>query len=146
MDRSFWLLKTEPNEYSFEQLLRDGMTNWDGVRNYQARANLKAMKKDDWALIYHSVGPKTVVGVAVVSQEAFPDSTYIAPSGKDNPWVAVEVKPLCAFKAPVSLNEIKGHSVLSTLPLVTQSRLSVMPIPHQAFFLLCQMGGADCLP
>lgn len=131
-----WLMKTEPNEFSYADLERDGKTLWDGVRNHQAQNNMRAMKKNDLVLIYHSVGPKTVVGVAKVSQEHLPDPT--AKPGEK--WQVVEVKPVKAFAQEVSLAEIKAHPKLAEIPLIRQSRLSVMPLSVVEFNTLLKMG------
>lgn len=124
----YWLLKTEPGTYSYDDLIRDGSTFWDGVRNFQARNNLKAIKKGDKAFIYHSVGPKEIVGMASVSKEYYPD-----PTDKTGAWVVVDIKPQKKFKTPVHLETIKTDKILQETALVKQSRLSVMPItPKQA--------------
>ena len=129
----YWILKSEPGEYSFEDLVRDGKTRWDGVRNYQARNNLKSMQKGDQVLIYHSVSEKALVGIAAVSQEAYPDPS-------DNPkgdWVVVDIEPVRALKRRISLAEIKATTELQELPLIRQSRLSVIPVNATLFkFLL----------
>lgn len=119
----YWILKTEPSAYSFENLLKDKKTNWDGVRNYQARNNLASMKVGDLCYIYHSVGPKEIVGVAEVTKTAFPDTTTDEPG-----WLAVEIKPVKQLKNPVHLEQLKTHPALKNLSLVKQSRLSVCPI------------------
>lgn len=133
----YWMMKTEPGEFSFQDLVRDGKTVWDGVRNYQARNNLKAMKKADQVLIYHSVTEKAVVGIAEVSKEHYPDP-------KDNPkkdWLVVEVKPVKPLKCPITLAEIKETPSLSGLPLIKQSRLSVMPLTKKDFDALVKLSG-----
>lgn len=119
----YWILKTEPGCYSFSDLERDKKTAWDGVRNYQARNNLRSMKRGDLALIYHSVGPKDLVGIATVTKEAFPDST-----ARDGDWVAVEIKPLKLLKQPVNLSVLRADPRLKNLSLVKQGRLSVCPV------------------
>lgn len=123
---SYWMVKQEPEAYSFDDFLKDGKTDWTGVRNFQARNNLKAMKKGDEVLFYHSVSEKMVVGLAKVSKEAFPDPT-------DTDWIAVELKPVEKFKRPLSLAEIKEDSILKETPLIKQSRLSVMPLSKKEF-------------
>lgn len=123
---AYWLLKTEPGAFSFDDLERDGVTSWDGVRNHQARNNLQAMKKGDTCVIYHSVGPKEAVGTAKVTRTAYPD-----PTTDDERWVAVDVGFDRRFKRAVTLAEIKGHPVLSGMSLVKQSRLSVCPMTRQ---------------
>jgi predicted RNA-binding protein with PUA-like domain len=131
----YWMMKTEPGEFSFEDLMRDGKTVWDGVRNYQARNNLKAMKQGDQVLIYHSVTEKAVVGIAEVSREHYPDP-------KDNPkqdWVVVDIVPVRLLKRRISLGEIKETPALSGLPLIKQSRLSVMPLSKADFDALVKL-------
>ena len=132
---SFWIIKQEPSQYSWQQFEKDGSTYWDGVRNYQARNNLKAMKKGDKLLFYHSVIGKEIVGIAEVTREFYPD-----PTTDDERWVVVDLKPLKAFKVPVSLEIIKTHKELSDIPLIKQSRLSVMPIKRKEFQVLLKLG------
>ena len=122
----YWLVKQEPEKYSFDDLLKDGKTVWDGVRNYQARNNLREMKRGDKVLFYHSVSEKAVVGAAEVSREHFPDAT-------DEKWIAVEIKPLEKFAKPVTLEAIKAHKDLQNIALVKHSRLSVMPLTQKEF-------------
>ncbi|MBP9733166.1 MAG: EVE domain-containing protein [Candidatus Omnitrophica bacterium] len=123
-----WLLKTEASVYSFDALVRDGSTFWEGVRNYQARNNLRAMKKGDTAFIYHSVDEKRAVGAARVTREAYPD-----PTDKTGEWSVVEVVPVHKFAAPVTLAQFKSDTILKETALVRQSRLSVVPLtPVQA--------------
>lgn len=122
----FYLLKTEPSEYSFDDLLRDGKAVWDGVRNYQARNNLKAMKKGDQVLIYHSGEKKEIVGIAEVIKECYPDPV-------DNAWVVVGLKPVKKLSEPFTLEQIKKEKSLSNMPLLKQSRLSVMPVSKKEF-------------
>jgi len=120
------MVKQEPEAYSFDDFLKDKKTDWTGVRNFQARNNLKAMKRGDLVLFYHSVSEKMVVGLAKVSKEAFPDPT-------DTEWVAVELRPVEKFKRPIPLSEIKEDPVLKETPLIKQSRLSVMPLTKRDF-------------
>jgi predicted RNA-binding protein with PUA-like domain len=129
MARSFWLVKSEPSEYAYAQLVADRVTKWTGVRNFTARNHLAAMKQGDLALYYHTGDEKAVVGVAQVVGEARPDSTAKAAEG----WVAVELAPVKLLAAPVPLATIKADAKLRDLALVRQSRLSVMPIPKPAF-------------
>lgn len=136
----YWLLKSEPYKYSWNDLERDQSTVWDGVRNFQARNNLKAMKKGDYAFFYHSNEGKEIVGVAQISKEAYPD-----PTSHDTKWVAVEVTPLCKLNPPVSLETLKNHSALQNMALLKQSRLSVCPVTSQEFELICQLGGIKLL-
>jgi predicted RNA-binding protein with PUA-like domain len=123
---NYWMVKQEPEAYSFDDLLREGRTDWTGVRNFQARNNLRAMKTGDRVLFYHSGAEKAVVGAAAVSRGEFPDPT-------DEKWVAVEIKPLEKFAKPVSLNEIKTAPKLANIALIKQSRLSVMPLTKTEF-------------
>ncbi len=134
-EKSIWLVKQEPSQYSWEKFLRDGKTYWDGVRNYQARNNLRAMKKGDMVFFYHSVIGKEIKGIAKVTREAYPD-----PTTDDSRWVVVDLKPLKTFTHPVSLEEIKVHKDLHEIALVKQSRLSVMPITKKESRVLLKMG------
>lgn len=133
----YWMMKTEPGEYSYQDLEQDGWTHWDGVRNYQAQNNMKAMAVGDLVLIYHSVGPKEVVGVAQVSRAAYPDPEE--PEGSR--WILVDIKPVKALSQPVHLKTIKEHNTLCDIPLVKQSRLSVMPLEKVDFNGLLKLGG-----
>lgn len=128
MSRQYWLMKSEPYKYSFAQLLKDGRTTWDGVRNFEARNNLRSMKKGDLAFFYHSNEGKEIVGIARIDREAYPDPT--AP-GED--WSVVEIVPALALKAPVSLDVIKSDPSLSDLSLLKRSRLSVVPVSKDHF-------------
>ena len=132
---AYWLIKTEPGAWSWDDQLRDQVTNWDGVRNHQAANNLKAMKKGDLALFYHSVNEKQVVGVVEVVKEAYPD-----PKDKSGRFVMVDVKAVKPFNKPVTLAAIKGEPRLKDIALVRQSRLSVMPIGAEEWRLICAMG------
>jgi len=118
---AYWLMKSEPESYSWSDLVRDGGTEWDGVRNNAARLHLKAMKKGDEAFFYHSMSDKAVVGVMRIAREAQPDP-------KDNDWVSVRVEPVKALNHPVTLAEIKTEPRLSKMELIRQSRLSVAPV------------------
>jgi predicted RNA-binding protein with PUA-like domain len=133
--KQHWLVKQEPTKYPFEQLVRDGKTTWDGVRNFQARNGLLAMKKGDRVLYYHSNVGQEVVGVCEVAREAFPD-----PTSDDARWVAVELAPVKALKRPVTLEQIKADAALRDIPLVRQSRLSVMPLDKAAFERIVALG------
>ncbi len=137
MKPKYWLLKTEPETYSFEQLLKDKKTNWDGVRNFQARNHLKTMATGDIALIYHSGGEKAVMGEAQVVREAYPD-----PDEDRDDWVQVDLKPLRPFTKKVPLSVIKSTDALKDLPLIKQSRLSVMPITPRHYQTLLKLGEA----
>ncbi len=130
-----WLVKQEPSKYSWEQFVEDGSTYWDGVRNYQARNNLKAMKKGDRVLFYHSVTGKDVRGIAEVTKQAYPD-----PTTDDERWVVVDLKPLRPMKTAVTLEDIKAHPDLKDIALVKQSRLSVMPITKKEFQTILKLG------
>ncbi len=118
-----WLLKTEPSEYSFEDLERAGRAVWDGVTNPAALRNLRAMKKGDRAIVYHTGDEKSAVGLAEVTREAYPD-----PKGKHPRLVVVDLKPLGRLPRPVSLREIKAMPIFAETPLVRQGRLSVVPL------------------
>jgi len=132
---NYWLVKQEPSKYSWEQFVQDKETYWDGVRNYQARNNLKAMQKGDHAFFYHSVVGKEVVGVAKVTKEAYPD-----PTTDDDRWVVVDLKPVSAMKNTVTLEDIKTHPGLQSIALVKQSRLSVAPLTRKEFKIILDMG------
>lgn len=129
---NFWLMKTEPGTFSWDDLIRDKKAVWDGVRNFQARNNLKAMKKGDLAFIYHSMDDKAVIGIAEITKEYFPDP-------KDNDWVAVEIKPIKKLKKSVNLAGIKSEKLLSEMVLVKNSRLSVQPVRKEEFDLVIGM-------
>ena len=118
---AYWLMKSEPESYSWSDLVRDGGTEWDGVRNNAARLHLKAMKKGDEAFFYHSMSDKAVVGIVRIAREAQPDP-------KDKDWVSVRVEPLKPLDRPVTLAEIKAEPRLSQMELIRQSRLSVAPV------------------
>lgn len=123
-----WLVKSEPTTYSWSDLVRDGGTRWDGVRNALARNHLAAMKKGDLALVYHSGDDKAVIGIAKITRAAYPD-----PSADDERWLAVDLAPVKPLPAPVSLAQIKADPKLAGIPLVRLSRLSVMPLEPSAF-------------
>lgn len=124
----YWLVKSEPFKYSWEQFEKDGSTFWDGVRNYQARNNLKAMKTGDWVLFYHSNEGKEIVGIAEVIKEYYQD-----PTTTDANWVVVDLKPVRQLKKPVGLDLIKSDEFLCNIALVRQGRLSVMPLKREEF-------------
>ncbi len=123
-----WLVKSEPNKYSWERMLQDGETFWDGVRNYQARNNLREMKKGDLVLFYHSNIGKEVVGVAKIVKEFYQD-----PTTEDPNWVVVNISPVETLATPVTLEQIKKDNMLKDISLIKQSRLSVMPIKRAEF-------------
>src|SRR5690606_11585029 len=127
--------KSEPFKYSWQQFKKDGHTFWDGVRNYQARNNLKAMKKGDLVLFYHSNEGKEVVGIAEVIR-----TFYQHPTTEDDRWVAVDLKPVQELSKPVSLQVIKEDEVLQHVSLVKQGRLSVMPLSREEFDRIVAMG------
>lgn len=132
---NYWLVKSEPSAYSYDDLVKDGSTFWDGVRNYGARNNLKAMKKNDQVLFYHSVNEKAVVGITKVIKEYYQD-----PTTDDERWVAVDIKPQKRIKKPVTLADIKAEKRLQDIALVRQARLSVLPLDKKAFDLIVKMG------
>ncbi len=132
---NYWLVKSDPDTYSWDHLIKDGQTFWDGVRNYQARNNLKAMKKGDKVLFYHSLKGLDVVGIAKVVKEAYQD-----PTTPDERWVAVDLKAVKPFKRPVTLKEIKGDKRLKDLALVRQSRLSVCPVSPDEYKTILELG------
>jgi predicted RNA-binding protein with PUA-like domain len=127
MARSTWLVKSEPSAYAFQDLVRDGRTRWDGVRNALARKHLEAMRRGDLVLYYHSGEGKQVVGIARVVRESYPD-----PTAKDGNWLAVDLEAVAPFSEPVALAAIKADAKLAGLALIRLSRLSVMPVsePH----------------
>jgi predicted RNA-binding protein with PUA-like domain len=129
-----WLVKSEPSTYSYNQLIKDGATVWDGVRNYAARNNLRAMKKNDEVFYYHSNEGTAIVGIAKVSREAFQD-----PTTKEEAWLAVEIKPVKQLKKPVSLAEIKKDPKLKNMALVKNSRLSVQPVTEEEWERVMEM-------
>jgi len=118
-----WLVKQEPAAYSWQDFVRDGKTSWTGVRNFQARNHLRSMKKGDRVFFYHSVTGKEIVGLAEVSQTAFPD-----PTASEGDWSCVQLRPLKPLRRPVSLEEIKTVPALASIGLLRQSRLSVMAL------------------
>ena len=135
MARSYWLVKQEPEAYSWDDFVKEGETYWDGVRNYQARNNLRAMKKGDLVFFYHSVSDKEIVGVAEVTQEHYPD-----PTAKEGDWSVVDLAAVKPMKKPVSLAQIKAEKSLEDIALIKQSRLSVMPITEAEFRRILKLG------
>jgi predicted RNA-binding protein with PUA-like domain len=131
-----WLFKSEPEAFSWDRLVKEGGTNWDGVRNYQANNNLKAMKIGDRGFFYHSVSEKRIVGVVEVTGTWRPD-----PKDKTGRFGMVVVKPVAELHNPVTLDTIKADAALKDLPLLKQSRLSVMPIPAASWKHICSLGG-----
>ena len=132
---NYWLVKSEPETYSWGTFCKDGRTVWDGVRNFQARNNLQQMRRGDLVFYYHSVSEKAVVGIARVEREAFPD-----PTSNDTRWLAVELAPYRDFKEPVTLAQIKNDERLQRIPLLRQSQLSVMPLQSEEFEALLSLG------
>ena len=129
---NYWLMKTEPSTYSWDDLVRDKKTIWDGVRNYAARIHLKTMQKGDLVLIYHSMDDKAVVGTGKIMKEDFPDP-------KDNDWTVVELSPGKKLKKPVTLAMVKGDKRLANMVLVKNSRLSVQPVKAEEFDMILAM-------
>tara|TARA_B100000575_G_scaffold294607_1_gene312079 strand:- start:4011 stop:4418 length:408 start_codon:yes stop_codon:yes gene_type:complete len=127
----YWLLKSEPNAWSWDDQVRDGQTMWDGVRNYQARNNLKKMKKGDLCFFYHSVIEKSIIGIVRVVREF-----YLDPTDEMGKFVVVDVKAVKKLKKSVSLDQIKNHKSLNNIALVKQSRLSVMPITKKEWDII----------
>ena len=134
---NYWLVKSEPESYSWSQFVKDGGTAWTGVRNFQARNNLRAMKKGDQVCFYHSVNEKQIVGLARVAREFYPD-----PTAEEGDWSCVGLAPVKALARPVTLAEIKADKILSTMPLLKQSRLSVTPLTPQQFERLLKLAQA----
>jgi len=134
--KNFWLVKQEPSSYSWSDFVADGETSWTGVRNFAARNNLRKMRTADAVLFYHSGEEKAVVGIAKVVRTAYPDKT-----AKEGDWSTVDLAAVKPLPQPVTLREIKGNSRLKGIPLVRQSRLSVMPLAEQEFQEIVSMGG-----
>ncbi|MCC6712154.1 MAG: EVE domain-containing protein [Candidatus Dadabacteria bacterium] len=130
----YWLVKSEPSAYSWDDLVRDGRTDWTGVRNYQARNNLKSMKKGDLLLYYHSNVGLAVVGTARVVKESYQD-----PTTDDDRWVAVDIEPVKPLKNPVTLADIKKEKKLQDIALVRQGRLSVVPVTKDEYDAILKM-------
>lgn len=132
--KNAWLIKSEPSVYPWSKLVTDGSTRWDGIRSYEARNNLRAMKVDDVCLFYHSNEGKEIVGIALVTREAYADPT------SDEDWSAVEIAALAPMKAPVSLDAIKKHPKLEAMALVKKSRLSVGPVTQAELAVILAEG------
>lgn len=135
MARKHWLVKSEPFKYSWDQFVKDGQTYWDGVRNHEARNNLRDMQVGDLALFYHSNEGKEVVGVARVKRESYPD-----PTSSDERWLVVDFTPVKALAQPVSLAEMKAEPALAEMALLRRSRLSVVPVSRRDFDRVLRMG------
>jgi len=132
---NYWLVKSEPSAYSWDDLVKDGGTRWDGVRNYQARNNLIAMKKGDPVLYYHSGALPEIVGTAKVVKGSYQD-----PTTDDERWVAVDLEPVKPLKRPVALGDIKNEKRLKDISLIKQDRLSVMPVTKEEYDVILGMG------
>ena len=130
----YWLLKSEPDAWSWDNQVKEGASMWDGVRNYQARNNLKEMKKNDLCFFYHSVTERSIVGIVKVVKEYYQD-----PTDKTGSFVVVDVKAIKKLKNPVSLDQIKENSKLQDIALVKQSRLSVMPLKKTEWDIIIKM-------
>ncbi len=135
---AYWLVKSEPNSYSWEQFQKDGKTSWDGVRNYAARLHLKAMKKGDEVFFYHSNEGLEIVGIAKVIKAAYPD-----PTTKEEGWVVVDLKPVKSLKRPVTLKEIKEHKSLSDMALIRLGRLSVPPVKEEEWKAVMELSAKN---
>jgi predicted RNA-binding protein with PUA-like domain len=133
---NYWLVKSEPSKYSWDQFLKDKKTHWDGVRNFAARNNLKAMKKGDHVFFYHSNEGLAIVGIAEVLKEAYQD-----PTSDDPNWVVVDLKPVKSIPNPVSLTDIKAEKDLAQMDLVRLSRLSVGAVKEAEYKKILEMGG-----
>ena len=133
---NYWLIKSEPFKYSFDQFMVDKKTFWDGVRNYQARNNLREMKKGDLLLFYHSNEGKEVVGIAKIVKEAYQD-----PTTEDANWVVVDVAPVKKLKNPVTLEMVKKDKRLANMALVKLMRLSVQPVKKEEFDIILELAG-----
>ncbi|MCI0756876.1 EVE domain-containing protein [Teichococcus vastitatis] len=138
---AFWLVKSEPDAFSWQQQVAHGTEPWTGVRNAQAAAQLKAMRRGELAFFYHSNVGKEIVGVVEVVREAYPDPTEDVPEGKAPRWVCTDMRAVGPMPEPVTLAAIKAEPRLDGIPLVRQSRLSVMPISAEHWGVLCAMGG-----
>lgn len=134
MARSYWLVKQEPAEYPWARFVVDGSTAWTGVRNFQARNHLRAMRRGDLVLYYHSGASREIVGLARVQREAYPD-----PTATEGDWSAVDLVPVKPLRQPVSLAAMKADPALRSLPLFRQSRLSVMPVAEAEFRRLLEL-------
>ncbi len=137
---NYWLVKTEPETFSWDDLVKKGKDQWDGVRNYAARGHLKNMKVDDLLLFYHSGDDRAVVAIAKVVKEHYPDLTSKDMVKGENPWVAVEVAPVKKLKNPVTLNDVKTNKKLKDMILLRIGRLSVQPVKKEEFEEIVKMG------
>ncbi len=132
---NYWLVKSDPDEYGWPELVRDKSTSWTGVRNFLARKHLKGMNAGDPVLFYHSQTDKAVVGISKVVKEAYPDAT-----AKEGHWLAVDIAPVKALKTPVTLETIKADKRLADIHLVRQARLSVMPLKKAEYDIIVSLG------
>lgn len=135
---AYWLIKSEPSTYSWDQLVKDKQTFWDGVRNYAARNNLKAMKKGDELFFYHSNEGVEIVGIAKVAKEFYQD-----PTTDDPTWVVIDVKPVRKLKNPVTLAQIKADKRLADMALVRLGRLSVQPVTEKEWQIVLELSGEE---
>ena len=133
---AYWLVKSEPSKYSWDQFVQDKQTHWDGVRNYAARIHLRAMKKNDQVLYYHSNEGVEIVGIAKVVKEAYQD-----PTTEDDAWVVVDLKPVKKLKKPVSLARVKADKRLREMALVRLGRLSVQPVTEEEWKVVMELAG-----
>jgi predicted RNA-binding protein with PUA-like domain len=137
MSKNYWMVKQEPEAYSWDTFVKDGGTSWTGVRNFQARNNLRAMKKGDLVFYYHSVSEKQVVGLAKVGKEAYPDKT-----AEEGDWSAVDLIPVKGLPKPLSLEAMKADPGLKDLKLIRQSRLSVSPVSEKQAERILELAGS----
>ena len=133
---NYWLIKSEPGTYSWDDLVRDRKTRWDGVRNFQARNNIRAMRPGDLALFYHSGDERSIPGVARVASAPYPD-----PGARDGDWSVVDIEPAFALREPITLERIKDERALASMVLLKQSRLSVQPLKKPEFEAIVTLGG-----
>jgi predicted RNA-binding protein with PUA-like domain len=131
---AYWLVKSEPSVYSWDQFVKEGQTCWSGVRNYAARLHLRAMKKGDLAFFYHSNEGTEIVGIATIIKEHYPD-----PTTDDDRWVAVDLKPVKPLKKPITLDAIKKDKRLANMALIRISRLSVQPVTEEEYAIILGM-------
>lgn len=134
----YWFIKSEPEKYPWSQLLKDGQTYWDGIRNYQARNYLQEMKLGDRCLFYHSNEGKEVVGIVQVIKEAYQD-----PTTEEKAWVVVDIAPVKSLPKPVSLATLRSHPILQNLNIFRQIRLSVVKVTEEEFFTILDLGGLN---
>lgn len=135
---AYWLVKSEPGAWSWDDHVKEGVAEWDGVRNHQAANNMRAMKNGDRAFFYHSVNEKQIVGVVEVVKEAYPD-----PTDESGKFIMVDFKALHPVKRPVTLKEIKAEPKLENLPLVRHTRLSVLPVSDDEWKVICDMAETE---